>query len=167
MRTILIITPYDRESLNTVINSLGESIKELPIEVQSPGLLAEIIYNNMDKQDAYSYFTCFLAGVDAYRNMALKDDVFITKAPIRLMIGASPKQMTFDEVWLYRENVTTTHEEVLNYYRTKADRAGSNLDAYLDVYEAEEATRKFNTFTGLIAAISRELSKELIGYGDV
>ena len=164
MRTILIITPYDRESLTKFISEFKESIKEFPIEVQSPALFADYIYRNMDEQNPYSFFTCFLAGIDAYRNMAKKDNVFLLDAPLRFMIGASPKEIEYDEVWLYQENVSTTHEEVLNYYRTKSK---GELDKYLNIYEAEESTRKFNTFKGVVAAVSKELSKEIKGYGDL
>jgi hypothetical protein len=164
MRTILIITPYDRESLTHFMAQLKESIKEFPIELQSPALFAEYIYRNMDDQNPYSFFTCFLAGIDAYRNMAQKEQVFLLDAPLRFMIGASPKEIIYDEVWLYRENISTTHEEVLNYYRTKTK---GELDKYLNIYEAEEATRKFNTFKAIVAAISKELSKELKGYGNL
>jgi hypothetical protein len=167
MRTILVMTPYDRETIIRFMDDLKNEIKELPIEVQSPGLLAEIIYQNMDEKNPYSFFTCFLAGIDAYRNMAKQDDVFITTAPLRFMVGTAPKEIDFDEVWLYRENVTTTHEEVLAYYESKAKQKETDLSAYLNIYNAEEATRKFNTFKGLIGAISRELGKEMIGYGDI
>ena len=164
MRNILIITPYDRGSLNTFLSKLRDEIKEFPIELQSPALLAEYIYRNMDDQNPYSFFTCFLAGIDAYRNMANSNTVFMTKAPMKVMVGASSKNIDYDEVWLYRENITTTHEEVLNYYETKA---GSDLNKYLDIYPAEDATRKFNTFKGLVAALSKELGKEISGYGDL
>lgn len=164
MRTILIMTPYDRESLTNFIYKLKEEIVQFPIEVQSPALLADYIYRNMDEQNPYSFFTCFLAGIDAYRNMANTDTIFLTKAPLRFMIGASPKNIDYDEIWLYNENVTTTHEEVLNYYQTKA---GQELDKYLDIYPAEDATRKFTTFRGLIGALSKELSKEMSGYGNL
>jgi hypothetical protein len=164
MRTILIITPYDRESLNTFLGQFKESIKELPIEVQSPGFWADYIYRNMDKQDAYSFFTCFLAGVDAYRNMAKREEVFITSAPLRFMIGNSPKDIVYDEIWLYRENVSSTHEAILEYYRT---RTKGEIDVFLDTYNSEDATRKFNTFKGLVSAVSKELSKEISGYGDL
>lgn len=162
MRTILIITPYDRESLNNFIDKLKDEIVQFPIEVQSPALIAEYIYKNMDEQNPYSFFTCFLAGIDSYRNMADNDQVFLTKAPLKFMVGTSPKNIEYDEVWLYQENTTTTHEEVLNYYSTKM---GGDLDKYLDIYKAEEATRKFTTFKGFVGALSKELSKEIIGYG--
>jgi hypothetical protein len=164
MRTILIITPYDRESLMAFILDFKEAIQEFPIEVQSPALFADYIYRNMDDQNPYSFFTCFLAGIDAYRNMSQREQVFLLDAPLRFMIGASPKEITYDEIWLYRENVSTTHEEVLNYYRTKTK---GDLDKYLNIYQAEEATRKFNTFKGIQAAVSKELSKEIKGYGDL
>jgi chromosome condensin MukBEF complex kleisin-like MukF subunit len=164
MRSILIITPYDRESLMIFLSQFKEAIKEFPIEVQSPALFADYIYRNMDDQNPYSFFTCFLAGIDAYRNLAAKDEVFMLNAPLRFMIGTSPKDIKYDEVWLYRENISTTHEEVLSYYKSKAK---GDLDQYLNIYEAEEATRKFNTFQGLVAAVSKELSKEIRGYGDV
>jgi len=164
MRSILIITPYDRESLMTFLSQFKEAIKEFPIEVQSPALFADYIYRNMDEQNPYSFFTCLLAGIDAYRNLANKDEVFMLSAPLRFMIGTSPKEIKYDEVWLYRENISTTHEEVLAYYKAKAK---GDLDQYLNIYEAEEATRKFNTFQGLVAAVSKELSKEIRGYGDV
>jgi chromosome condensin MukBEF complex kleisin-like MukF subunit len=118
----------------------------------------------MDEQNPYSFFTCLLAGIDAYRNLANKDEVFMLSAPLRFMIGTSPKEIKYDEVWLYRENIATTHEEVLAYYKAKAK---GDLDQYLNLYEAEDATRKFNTFQGLVAAVSKELSKEIRGYGDV
>lgn len=164
MRTILIITPYDRESLTIFISDFKEAIKQFPIEVQSPALFADYIYRNMDEQNPYSFFTCFLAAIDAYRNMAISDVVFMTDAPLRFMIGASAKEISYDEVWLYSENTTTTHEEVLEYYKT---RTKGELNAYLNIYRAEEATRKFTTFKGLIAAVSKELGKELRGYGDI
>jgi hypothetical protein len=164
MRTILIITPYDQESLTSFLSKLKEEIKEFPIELQSPALFADYIYRNMDDQNPYSFFTCFLAAIDAYRNMANKDQVFLLNAPLRFMVGTSPKEIKYDEVWLYRENITTTHEEVLNYYRTKTK---GEIDKYLNIYGAEEATRKFNTFKALMGAISKELSKELKGYGNL
>jgi hypothetical protein len=164
MRTILIMTPYDRDSINTFLNKLYTEIKEFPIEVQSPGLLADLIYKNMDEQNAYSYFTCFLAGIDAYRNMSTTETVFMTEAPLRFMVAASAKELKYDEVWLYNENVTSTHEEILTYYATKM---GEDINKYLNLYNSEEATRKFNTFKGLVGAISKELSKEIRGYGDV
>lgn len=164
MRSILIITPYDRETLNTFIAKMKDEIVQFPIEVQSPALLADYIYRNMDEQTPYSFFTCFLAGIDAYRNMAKTDTIFLTKAPLRFMIGASPKNIEYDEIWLYNENITTSHEEVLNYYQSKAK---GNLNQYLDIYAAEDATRKFTTFKGLVGALSRELAKEVNGYGDV
>lgn len=164
MRSILVLTPYDRDTLNTFLNKLKNEIVELPVEVQSPALLADQIYKNMDEQNPYSFFTCFLAAIDAYRNMALSDVVFMTDAPLRFMIGASAKEISYDEVWLYSENTTTTHEEVLEYYKT---RTKGELNNYLNIYKAEEATRKFTTFKGLIAAVSKELGKELRGYGDI
>ena len=164
MRTILIMTPYDRESLTDFIYKLKEEIVQFPIEVQSPGLIADYIYRNMEEQNPYSFFTCFLAGIDAYRNMAEKDNIFLTKAPLRFMIGAAPKNMSFDEIWLYNENVTSTHEEVLNYYQSKMK---GDLDKFLDIYPVEDATRKFNTFKGVIGALSKELSKEINGYGNL
>jgi hypothetical protein len=164
VRSILIITPYDRESLNVLISKLRNEIKEFPIELQSPALIADYIYRNMDEQNPYSFFTCFLAGVDAYRNMADKENIFLTKAPLRFMIGASPTNITYDEIWLYSENTTTTHEEVLNYYNT---RTKGELKKYLNIYQTEDATRKFTTFKGLIGAVSKELSKEIKGYGDL
>lgn len=164
MRNILILTPYDRESINIFLTKLHEDIKEFPIEIQSPGLIADMIYKNMDEQNAYSYFTCFLAAIDAYRNMAKQDTVFMTEAPLRFMIAASAKEIKYDEVWLYRENITSTHEELLAYYETKI---GSDLNKFMNLYNTEEATRKFNTFKGLSAAIAKELSKEVRGYGDV
>jgi hypothetical protein len=164
MRSILIITPYDRDTLNTFMNRLKKEIVEFPIEVQSPALLADQIYKNMDEQNPYSFFTCFLAAIDAYRNMSETDVVFMTEAPLRFMIGGSAKEITYDEVWLYNENTTTTHEEVFEYYK---QRVKGELNQYFNIYKAEEATRKFTTFTGLIVAISKELGKELRGYGDI
>lgn len=164
MRNILIITPYDRENLMTFLAKFKEAIQEFPIEVQSPALFADYIYRNMDEQDPYSFFTCFLAGVDAYRNMAKTEQVFLLDAPLRFMIGTSPKEITYDEVWLYQEHVSTAHEEILRYYDTKT---GGLINQYLNIYQAEEATRKFNTFTGIVAAVSKELSKEIKGYGDL
>jgi hypothetical protein len=164
VRSILILTPYDRESLNIFLNKLRNEIAEFPVEVQSPGLFADFIYRNMDEQNPYSFFTCFLAGVDAYRNMAAKDSVFMTQAPLRFMIGTSPKNIQYDEIWLYNENITTTHEEVLNYY---ASRTKNELTAFLDIYTADQATRKFVTFKAVIAAISKELGKEIRGYGNI
>lgn len=164
MRTILIITPYDRESLTDFIYKLKEEIVQFPIEVQSPGLIADYIYRNMDDKNPYSFFTCFLAGVDAYRNMATQDTVFLTQAPLRFMIGTAPKNILFDEIWLYNENITSTHEEVLNYYQSKMK---GDLDKFLDIYPVEDATRKFRTFKGVIGALSKELSKEISGYGNL
>jgi hypothetical protein len=164
VRNILIVTPYDRETINVFLTKLHEEIKEFPIEIQSPGLIADMIYKNMDEQNAYSYFTCFLAAIDAYRNMAKQDTVFMTAAPLRFMVGASAKEIEYDEIWLYRENVTSTHEEALSYYETKV---GSDLSKFMNLYSTEDATRKFNTFKGLSGAIARELSKEVRGYGDV
>lgn len=164
MRNILIMTPYDRESINDFLAKFKESIKELPIEVQSPALFADYIYRNMDEQNPYSFFTCFLAGIDAYRNMATRGETFLTKAPLRFMIGTSPKDIAYDEVWLYKENISTTHEEVLEYYKTRVE---GELDKYLNIYHSEEATRKFNTFKGLISAVAKELGKEIKGYGDL
>lgn len=164
MRTILVITPYDRESLNNFIYKLKDEIVQFPIEVQSPALIAEYIYKNMDKQNPYSFFTCFLAGIDSYRNMVNTDKVFLTEAPLKFMVGTSPKNIDYDEIWLYQENTTTTHEEVLNYYQSKM---GGDLDRYLDIYKAEDATRKFTTFKGFVGALSKELSKEIIGYGNL
>ena len=164
MRNILIITPYDRENMLDFLGKLKEEIKELPIEVQSPALFADYIYRNMDEQNPYSFFTCFLAGVDAYRNMAKRDETFLTKAPIRIMIGTSPKEIDYDEVWLYKEVISTTHEEILEYYKQRVE---GELNQYLDIYHSEDATRKFNTFRGLVAAIAKELGKEIKGYGDL
>jgi hypothetical protein len=62
----------------------------------------------MDDQNPYSFFTCFLAGIDAYRNLAAKDEVFMLSAPLRFMIGTSPKDIKYDEVWLYAMNTDTT-----------------------------------------------------------
>jgi len=164
MRSILIITPYDRESLVNFMEEFKASITTFPIEVQSPFLFADHIFKNMDLQNPYSFFTCFLAGVDAYRSMADKGDVFLLNAPLRFMIGTSPKEIQYDEIWLYKEHVSSAHEEVLAYYQSKAK---GELNQYLNIYSTEDATRKFNTFKGLIAAVSKELSKEIRGYGDV
>jgi hypothetical protein len=164
MRTILIITPYDRESLNVFIEKFKESIKTFPIEVQSPALWADYIYRNMDKQDPYSFFTCFLAGIDAYRNIGVQNDIFLTKAPLRFMIGTSPNNISYDEIWLYKEHITTTHEEVFNYYQTKAKE---DLNKYLSIYAAEDATRKFTTFNAVAGAVAKELGKEIKGYGNL
>jgi len=164
MRDILILTPYDRESLNNFLNHFKEAIKQLPIEVQSPALFADYIYRNMDEQNPYSFFTCFLAGIDAYRDMSTRGETFLTSAPIRIMVGTSPKEIRYDEIWLYKEHISSTHEEVLQYYKQRVE---GELDKYLEIYHSEEATRKFNTFQGLIAALSKELSKEVKGYGDL
>lgn len=164
MRNILIMTPYDRETLINVINKLTSHIKELPIEVQSPALFADYIYRNMEETDTHSFFTCLLASVDAYRNMHQTDTVFMTNAPLRFMIGASSQEIAYDEVWLYSENITTAHEAALEYYET---RTKGVLSEYLHLYKAEDATRKFTTFNGLVAAISKELGKEIRGYGNV
>lgn len=164
MRNILIITPYDQDTLNTFLNKLKEEIKELPIEVQSPALFADYIYRNMEETTPYSFLTCFLAAIDAYRNMAQTDTVFMTAAPLRFMIGASVKDITYNEIWLYNEHTTTAHEGALEYYDMQTKGA---IKEYMQLYQAEDATRKFTTFTGLVAAISKELGKELRGYGNV
>lgn len=164
MRNILIMTPYDRDTLIKVLDKLKNHMKELPIEVQSPALLADYIYRNMDETNPYSFFTCLLASVDAYRNMAQSDTVFMTNAPLRFMIGASSQEIPYDEIWLYSENITTAHEAAIEYYET---RTNGVLSQYLTMYKAEDATRKFTTFNGLVAAISKELGKELRGYGNV
>lgn len=164
MRDILIITPYDQDTLNVFLDKLKEDIKELPIEVQSPALFADYIYRNMEETNPYSFLTCFLAAIDAYRNMAITDTVFMTAAPLRFMVGASVQDIQYDEIWLYNENITTTHEGVLDYYNMHTK---GNIQNYLNLYKAEDATRKFTTFKGLVAAISKELGKELRGYGDV
>jgi hypothetical protein len=164
MRNILIMTPYDRDTLINVLNKLTAHIKELPIEVQSPALFADYIYRNMEETNPYSFFTCLLASIDAYRNMSQTETVFMTNAPLRFMIGASSQEIIYDEIWLYSENVTTTHEAAMEYYES---RTKGTLSEYLKLYKAEDATRKFTTFNGLVAAISKELGKELRGYGDV
>lgn len=164
MRNILIMTPYDRETLINTLNKLKVQIKELPIEVQSPALFADYIYRNMEETNPYSFFTCLLASVDAYRNMYQTDTVFMTNAPLRFMIGASSQEISYDEIWLYNENITTAHEAAIEYYEA---RTKGTISEYLKLYKAEDATRKFTTFNGLVAAISKELGKELRGYGNV
>ena len=160
MKKILILTPLDRESMSTLIAQLKEEFRQLPIEMQAPVQISDMIYNQMKKEDTTqrSYFHCFLAALDSYKNMNKNESVFITEAPIKLMIGASSQDILYHEVWSYNTVVTSTQEDYIEYYMEKFD---GELDDFLHLYKTTQATRRFNSFKSLLGAISKELAMEM------
>ena len=157
-KKILILTPMDGESMNNLISQLKEEFLSLPIEMQSPALIANMIYKQMKNTTKRSYFHCFLAAIDSYKDMNTKESVFLTTAPIKLMIGASSTDILYHEVWVYDEPIISAHEFYLEDYIKQYE---GELNDYLTLYKSTQATRRFSSFKSLLGAISKELAKEM------
>jgi hypothetical protein len=157
-KKILILTPLDGESMRNLLSQLKEEFKTLPIEMQAPVLIADMVYKQMKKTTERSYFHCFLASIDSYRDMNEKENVFLTTAPIKLMIGASSTDILYHEVWVYNMDTVSAQEYYIEDYMIEYEGA---LDDYLTLYKSSQATRRFSSFKSLLGAISKELSKEM------
>ena len=157
-KKILILTPYDRETMTNIIMHFKEEFRTHPIEIQSPALLADLIYKQVKKTTKRSYFHCFLASLDSYKNMSETDNVFITSAPIKIMLGNSVKEILYHEIWVYDVHVTSTQEAYIDDYMVEYEGA---IDEYLKLYKSTEATRRFTNLKTLTAAILKELANEM------
>lgn len=133
---ILVQIPYDWDHIKEVPTFIIEKIKHMPISIFTPSIYAE----------AYLYegnhdFTARILSIA----LSIGQDVELipwNDAPVKLYIGAAPRNIQFDEIITYKPHTLSTQEEYLQYLFHMNRPEHDNMFTE-HIYKSDDATINF------------------------